>query len=127
MPNVVIIRFKANLKAGIKYDEQAKVHVTYAPALQLYSQGTTPLEAKVALADAVQMFLNVAYDRGILEKVLQLTGFTRSTGKSTPRTEAEEEYIEVIEQEVLQKNNFQDIFDVPASLPLMPRSQPALV
>jgi len=65
------IEFKAKLRAGISYDESAEVYVTYAPALDIYSQGVTKKEAKEALKDAVASFLVVSYRKRALEQFLK--------------------------------------------------------
>lgn len=98
------IKFKAKLKAGIKYDGMAGVYVTYAPSLGIYSQGTSVIQAKRALEDAVSSFLLVAHKHGVLDRLL----------KSTDLCE-EEEYIKIQEQ-ILEEKAFDDMFDFPAFL-----------
>jgi hypothetical protein len=51
---------RARLKAVLSYDKQAKVHVGYAPALNIYSQAVTKERAKRTLASAVELFLTAA-------------------------------------------------------------------
>lgn len=51
---------RARLTAVLSYDKQAKVHVGYAPALNIYSQAVTKERAKRTLASAVELFLTAA-------------------------------------------------------------------
>ncbi len=112
------ITFEAKLKAGIKHDKDANVYVTYVPALKLYSQGETELQAKTALNDAVASFLLVAYENKLLEKCLHIVGFKNSEGEEkSEQKEDQEDYINITEEMILEKNNFEDVFEVPAYLP----------
>jgi len=63
-----------SLKVGTRLDADAKVWVSHAPALNLYSQGTTESRAIEALTCAVHSLLSAAYKHGILEEVLQEAG-----------------------------------------------------
>ena len=111
------INFEAKLKAGIKYDKDVEVYVTYVPALRLYSQGETVIQAKSALKDAIQSFLIVAYSNGVLEKCLKNVGFSIVADPRSTLCESEE-YISFEEEEILEEKKFEDIFEIPASLPL---------
>jgi len=91
---------KAKLRGGIKYDNSVNVFVTSAPALGIYSQGETTIQAKMALEDAVKSFLATAYDRGVLNKFLINADFSPN-----------EEYIKIEETE-FKKKDYQDIFDL---------------
>ena len=51
---------RARLTAVLSYDKQARVHVGYAPALNIYSQAVTKERAKRTLASAVELFLTAA-------------------------------------------------------------------
>jgi hypothetical protein len=48
---------KAGLKAGVRYDEQAKMFIGYSPALHIYSQATTEDRARRALEGAISLFV----------------------------------------------------------------------
>jgi len=111
------LNFEARLIAGIKYDKDVEVYVTYAPALRLYSQGETEIQAKSAIKDAIQSFLIVAYTNGVLEKCLKNVGFSIVADPRSTLCESEE-YISFEEKEILEDKEFEDIFEVPASLPL---------
>ncbi len=39
----------------VTYDAQADVYVAFDPILDVYSQGTTEKEARIALEDAIQL------------------------------------------------------------------------
>jgi len=111
------ITFKVKLKAGIKHDKNVDVYVTYAPALRLYSQGETVNQAKSALKDAVQSFLIVAYTNGVLVKCLKNLGFSIVADSQSTLCESEE-FLSDQEEEILEEKKFEDIFEIPASLPL---------
>lgn len=59
-----------NLKAEIKFDEEADIYVAHTPIFDIYSQGESVDSAKLALEDAVNSFLMVAYENGLLGKCL---------------------------------------------------------
>ena len=61
---------RARLRAVLSYDRQAKVHVGYAPALNIYSQAITKERAKRTLASAVALFLAAAQKNPALAAVL---------------------------------------------------------
>lgn len=111
------ITFEAKLKAGIKYDKEAKVYITYTPALRLYSQGETMIQAKSAIEDAIQSFLIVAYEKGVLEKCLKNVGFSVDAHPQGNLSKSEE-YISIKEETILEEKKFDDIFEIPASLSL---------
>lgn len=114
------IKIEAKFRAGIKYDKEAEVYVTYAPALRVSSQGENLIQAKVALKDAVESFLIVAYEKGVLEKCLKNVGFAIDTCPIHKSIKSEE-YIEIAEETILVEKQFEDIFDVPVTLPLATR------
>ena len=67
------------LDFGFRWDEDAKVHVGFCPALGLYSQGRTEEEAEAAVASAASLFIGACYDRDILHTVLRERGMTKVT------------------------------------------------
>ena len=79
-----IVSFKAQLIAGIK-KEELKLYVSYCPALDLYSQGETEKEAKKNIVEAVELFIQTAYEEGTLKNVLADCGFSLATGASPKR------------------------------------------
>lgn len=113
----ILVKFEAKLKAGIKWDEEAKVFVTFAPALGLYSQGTTKLQAKTALNDAVNSFLEVAYEKNVLNALLHACGCVEHGGHLDDLRRSGDEYV-MIEEQVLERQQYEDMFEVNAQLPL---------
>lgn len=115
-PRGIQVTFMAHLKAGIKRDEEAKVWVTYVPALQLYSQGTTRARAKRAIHSAVSLFLTTAYEYGVWDKALRNVGLAPVPAGQAPDTDSE--FVGFHEEEALEQAHFGEVFDVPAVLPL---------
>lgn len=101
------IKFEGKLKAGIRFDEEVNAYITYAPAVDIYSQGESVIDAKTALEDAVTSFLHVAYKMGVLSRQLEKVEC------------APGEYINVDDTDdevILKKRSFSEIFEVPAAL-----------
>ncbi len=111
------VKFEAKLKAGIKWDEEVKAFVSFAPALGLYSQGTTTDQAKAALQDAVNSFLIVAYEKNVLQSILHACGGTEDGRDIDDLRSSGDEYV-LIEEQVLEKEKYVDLFEVQAELPL---------
>ena len=59
----------ARLMAVLSYDKHARVHVGYAPALNIYSQAITKERAKRTLVSAVALFLAAAQKNPALAAV----------------------------------------------------------
>ncbi|SRR6266540_2369921 len=115
-PRGVQVTFTARLKAGMKWDPDAKVWVTYVPALQVYSQGTTKARAKRAVNGAVRLFLSVAYEHGAWDRALRSVGLL-----PVPPGEAlgpDDEFVSFHAEEILERASFDEFFDVQAVLPL---------
>ncbi len=55
--------------------------VAHAMPLDVMSSGQTPELARIALDEAVQLFLATAADRGTLDEILQETGYQLQNGK----------------------------------------------
>jgi len=95
------------------------VYVSYAPALDIYSQGKTKMRARRALESAVTLFLTVAYQKGVFGDILQAAGFSQGHVKLDLKTQ--QEYVQVLEEEmeeILERKNFPSTFDIPTFLPL---------
>jgi len=105
------ITVEVRVQGAVKRDEQAKVYVSYAPALRLYSQGNTQDQAIEALKSAIGLYLKVAYQENIFEKTLRRNGFLL-----TASPEAAEPVDNTIT--VLEEMGFTRSFDVPAALSL---------
>lgn len=112
------ICIEARFKAGIKFDEQAQVHVTFAPALGVYSQGETVIQAKEALEDAVKSYLCVAYNNKVLDQCLQTQGFSVESPQCGLSAPVPGEYVKISEARVLENEKFTDMFDFPAHIAL---------
>jgi hypothetical protein len=104
-----MIKFEAKLHVGIRHDKETNLYVTYVPALNLYSQGKTKLQAKNAIEASVGAFLRVAYKNNVLEKCL-------SNGRAFEGVDITEQYINVYEA-ILEKKNYEDSYQIPAHLP----------
>jgi predicted RNase H-like HicB family nuclease len=74
------IQITAQLDVGVRWDEQARVFVTYAPALELYSQGPTEEEAFRAIESAMRLYLIAAHGTNKLDDVLKRGGFVLKRG-----------------------------------------------
>lgn len=62
--------------------EKPGMYVSYCRALDLYSQGGTEREAKKNMSEAVVLFIESCYSRGVLNEVLKDSGFSLpSSGK----------------------------------------------
>ena len=113
------IKIEVRLKAGIKFDENAGIHITYAPALSIYSQGETVIGAKAALEDAVYSFFTVALKKTVLEKCLQDLGFSLVSPADVMPCDGQAEYIDIRETKILEEKMFSDIYELrPASMAL---------
>ncbi len=106
---------RGSLKAGVRYDERAKVYVAYAPALNIYSQATSEEHARRALESAITLLLGVANGRAFAG-VLTAAGLTRDHRKNG--TDRGNDRIHVIEERILERQHFDCIFDVPTLFPL---------
>ena len=82
------IRIVTRLDVGIRFDAQAHVFVSYAPALKIYSQGPTEEEALRAIESAIRLYLSTAYGAN------KLKGFAVSSGIG-PNSPTEH-YIEIL-------------------------------
>ena len=67
------IRFTVSVPFNVEPDEVG--YVSYCPPLDVYSQGRTEDEAVAMLAEAIQLFIESCYRRGVLESVLKESGF----------------------------------------------------
>jgi len=63
------------VKLLVQVKREGDVFVSRCPALDVYSQGDTADEAERNVVEAVQLFLESCYERGVLEQVLKDCGF----------------------------------------------------
>lgn len=86
--------FSFKLAIATRLDEETGVHVGYCPALGIYSQGRSSIEAEEAVASALTLYVGACYSRGILNDILCSKGFTEAaTGAQI--NSVEQEYITV--------------------------------
>lgn len=111
------ITFSVRLTGATRYSESAKAYVAFCPALNVYSQGLDEAHAERALAEAIRLYLNCCYRRGILHDKLTEAGFqvANSPVSLTPE-QASEEYTQIREL------NFERVFDMDVPLPLIAAS-----
>ena len=69
-----------------RLDQETKAFVAYCPSLDIYTSVQTRDEVEPAMRSAVEMFIRVCYDRGILERVLQQRGFSMRRSASQDAT-----------------------------------------
>jgi hypothetical protein len=112
---------RATLKAGVKYDERAKVYVGYAPSLNIYSQATSEEYARRALESAITLFLSVACNGRGFASVLATAGLTKAPWKNG--ADHEDDRLHATEEAILEQQHFDCIFDVRTVLP--PRGKAA--
>jgi len=119
------------LRAAVRYDDEAAVWVSWCPALDVYSQGTSRVRAQAAIEEALVMYVRFCYQKKILGQVLSNRGFTASkpdkTATHSGGDEVFEEFISVRSvQEHANARTVQEqakhtpsIFDVIVPLPLV--------
>lgn len=66
---------KFTVKMLVQIKREGDIFVSRCPALDVYSQGDTAEEAERNVIEAVQLFLESCYERGVLEQVLKECGF----------------------------------------------------
>ena len=87
------IRIEAQLNVRVRWDEAAGVYVSYAPALDIYSQGKTPNDAICAIEGAMRMYLITALEEEKIGRVLKRFGEVVAAGMGPePR-----QYINVVQ------------------------------
>ena len=106
---------RTTLKAGVKYDERAKVYVGYAPSLNIYSQATSEEHARRALESAITLFLGVACNGRGFARVLATAGLTKDPWKNG--ADDDEDRLRATEEEILERQHFDCIFYVSTSFP----------
>ncbi|HEY3129585.1 MAG TPA: hypothetical protein VGL91_09005 [Acidobacteriota bacterium] len=110
MAKAITLAFQ--LAGAIRFDKEIAVHVSYCPALDIFSQGNTQDEAKQALQSAVQMFVMRCYEKGTLLTVLKDRGFAASQPILSPQ-DAAGEFI------FLGKQHYEGVFELNVPIPLI--------
>ena len=94
------IQIIAQLDVGVRWDEPAHVYVSYAPALELYSQGPTEEEALRAIESAMRLYLVTAHETNKLDDTLKRRGFVLKRGGLAVATgigpESPSQYIKIL-------------------------------
>jgi hypothetical protein len=104
------VQLAAELLIVVHEDDRAKVYVSHAPAVDVYSQGRTEHEAVLALEQAIRSYIITAHSRGYLERIL-LRSALRSTDDS--RIPPPRQYVRIA-----QDRPVPDIVDTPAAVEL---------
>ncbi len=74
------IRIEAQLSVRVRWDEAVGIYVSYAPALDIYSQGETQDHAIRAIEGAMRMYLITALEDDKIGRVLKRFGEAVATG-----------------------------------------------
>lgn len=88
------IRIDAQLNVRVRRDEPSGVYVSYAPALDIYSQGETQEDAIRAIEGAMRMYLVTALEVDKLGGVLKRFGEAVSGIGPEPLSD---QYIKVVQ------------------------------
>lgn len=103
-----------SLKGYSRPDDTAGGIVTYCPALNIYSHGPNPEEAKDNLRKTILLYIDTCFRKGILGQLLKKAGFMpHPSGESVSVQEIEDEYIQIQEQ------RFETAFDIEVPLNLI--------
>lgn len=79
---------------AVRSDVDAGVFVSWAPGLDIYSQGMTEEEAIRALDDAVTLFVNRCGELGILDEQMRAAGFKKIAPTSFRESIAQDRLLE---------------------------------
>lgn len=111
----MVLKLTASLKGAVRWDDQAKVFLSFCPALNIYSQGLSEDEAREALESTMRLYIETCIERGILEQILRRAGFNKSSEKAVPRQQLYDEYIMV--------ERFDRVFDMDIPIHLIASQQ----
>ena len=102
-----VISIKVKLMATIEKEESG-MYCVRCPALGVASQGMNVPEAKKNIAEAVELFIESCFERGILHEVLKEQGFQlmQQSARKKPRKSS------------LKINAGAKLFDIPAEFPV---------
>jgi len=107
------------LMGAIREDRQTKSYVAFCPPLRLYSAGKSRPEAKAALTAAIETYLRLCYERGILGKLLKGRGFEPALAGSSADRPGNEQYINIAERQ----SEYDDTFAVEVPMHLIAQVQ----
>jgi len=114
------------LKAAVRYDEEAGVWVSWCPALDVYSQGTSRQRAQEAVEEALVMYVRYCFQKKKLGKVLDARGFEPVNRGSHPveNADGDDQFDEFIGVRVVHdQRHTPTIFDITVPLPLVATAQ----
>lgn len=111
-----VVDVKFSLQGAIREDRQTRSFVAYCPALDLYSAGKSRPDAKKALTAAVDTYVRLCYDRGILGRLLKDKGF------ATSEASAHDSVIQFIAVQE-HASEYDDVFDFDVPLHLIAQGQ----
>jgi predicted RNase H-like HicB family nuclease len=109
----VQMKIEINLRAAVGFDSQAGVWVSWCPALDIYSQGESKSEARLALNEALTSYVKYCYKSQILDNVLVKRGFQVS-----PDSQVATDGDEYIDVQKLDHGQFSHTFDLTVQVPL---------
>lgn len=64
-----------SVQVAIQVKQEGKWFIASCPALDVHSQGQSEKEALHNIGEAIQLFIESCYERGVLEQVLKQSGF----------------------------------------------------
>jgi predicted RNase H-like HicB family nuclease len=73
------VAITAKLLGMTRFDEETKSYVGLCPRFKVYSQGATEEEARTALRESVQQYIEVCLAHKTFEDVLTKAGFSKIT------------------------------------------------
>lgn len=90
-----VIHFRMKIPAEVK--REGNWFVSRSPHLDVYSQGQTPDEALKNLVEALQLFMESCFERGVLEQVLKDCGFrpAHDVHVNTRHHREQDQYVDV--------------------------------
>lgn len=83
------VNIDIRLQAGVRYDDESELWVSWCPALDIHSQGTTEERAKASLREALGMYVKYCFEQQILDNILCKRGFAVSKGPKDPKSEGD--------------------------------------
>jgi len=86
-------KIQLSVKLLVQIEREGDLYISSCPALDVHSQGDSEDEARRNIIEAVQLFLESCYERGVLEQVLKESGFHPDL--STELTEDDGKVVEI--------------------------------
>ena len=72
----------------VRFTKKADYYIGCCPPVDVMTQGDTKKEVEANLREAIGLFLESCYTRGVLEQVMEEAGFSHQAEKATRRTPA---------------------------------------